>query len=518
MIDATARTEPHDRGGVAGLARGGAANLTGAGFAGAAGFVVTWLVARGLGPEGAGVFFAAVAGFVLVAGVAKLGTPTGLVYWPARLRAQHRPDLAAACLRAGLPPVAVAATGLAVAVWVTAPWLGAAITTGPEPAAAATAGLRALAPFLPLAALAEAALAATRSHRLMRPTVVLDKLLRPALQLVGLAALATVAIWAAVPPTAWPLVWALPYLPVALLAGYALHRLEPLHRLPHQPGLARMFWRFTGPRAVAAGLHLALQRVDILLVAGLAGPAQAAIYTVAGRFVVLGQLANQAIGNAVQPRLAERLGAGDLAGTQALYRTATAWLVLVSWPLYLLVGVYAPVYLGLFGEPYRSGGQVVVVLAAAMLLASGCGAVDMLLAMAGRTSWNLANVSLALTVMVGLDVMLIPQMGAVGAAIGLAAAIAINNLLPLAQVVQALGIHPFGPGTLTAAGLATLCFGVLPGACAAVAGTTPTTVAATVAGSTLLYAAGLRRFRRQLALAALVAAGSPRRNGDIHAR
>src|SRR5204863_9846911 len=99
-----------------------------------------------------------------------------------------------------------------------------------------------------------------------------------------------------------------------------------------------------------------LQRVDVLLVAALAGLPAAAVYTVAGRFVVLGQFVNQAVSQAVQPRLAERLAVDDRAGTRALYRGATAWLVLETWPLYLLVAAYAPVYLGLFGPEYQRAG------------------------------------------------------------------------------------------------------------------------------------------------------------------
>lgn len=535
MTGAIPRTGPRDRAapgppaaagptrpaGLAAVARGGLANLAGAGFAGVAGFVVAWLVARSLGPAPAGVLFAAVAAFGLVGSVAKLGTATGLVYWVARLRGAGRPDLVRACLWIGTAPVAVAATGLGIGLWWAAPWLAGIVAARPGEA---TGMLRVLALFVPAAALSEALLAATRGHRLMRPTVALDKLLRPTLQLLGIGTLALASLWFAVPATAWPLAWAAPYLPVLLLAAYAtratravdgaprdLGRWLPLwgprtSKIARGGGLAGAFWRYTGPRALASTLQLALQRLDILLVAALAGPAPAAVYTVAGRFVVLGQLANQAIGYPVQPRLAERLGAGDTAGAGALYRTATGWLVLATWPLYLLVIGYAPHYLGLFGAPYRTGAAVVVVLAAGMLLASACGTVDMLLAMAGRTSWNLLNVGLALSTMVAVDLVLIPRAGALGAAVGLAAAIAVNNLLPLAQVGYALRIHPFGAGTLAAAGLAAGCFGVLPALARAVAGTGPVALAGTLAAAATAYLAGARRLRRPLALDALAAA------------
>jgi O-antigen/teichoic acid export membrane protein len=97
-----------------------------------------------------------------------------------------------------------------------------------------------------------------------------------------------------------------------------------------------------------------------------------------------------------------------------------------------------------------------------MLVATGCGMVDMVLAMAGRTSWNLLNVLIALAVTIGLDVLLIPRYGALGAAVGLACAVVVNNLLPLMQIGRAAGLHPFGRGTVAAGLLAVACFGVLP--------------------------------------------------------
>lgn len=497
------------REGLDGVARGGVANLVGAGFAGLSGVVLTWLVARALGPAQAGAFFTATATFVLAGGVAKLGAPTSLVYWPARLRARGEPHLLGACLRIGLPPVAVAGLLLGASLWLAAPWLG-----------ELTAQLRVLALFLPVAVLTDALLSASRGYRAMRPTIILDRITRPALQLAAMAGLAVAARWTPVPAIAYPIAWAAPFVPVAALAGHQLRRVHAAavprtasatarHRRSALRRLRRHFWRFAAPRALATVGQLGLQRVDVLLVAALAGLPAAALYAVAGRFVVLGQFANQAISQAVQPRLAETLATGDRAAARTLYQTATGWLVLLTWPLYLLVIAFAPLYLGLFGGAYAAGGRIVAVLAAAMLLATGCGMVDMVLAMGGRTSWNLVNVGLALAVTVAVDLALIPRLGALGAAIGLASAIAVNNLLPLAQNGVTLRIHPFGRGTLTAAALAGACFGALPLLAVAVAGVTRTALLTSLLLGGSGYLAGAVVLRRPLALDAL---GSLRRS------
>jgi O-antigen/teichoic acid export membrane protein len=220
--------------------------------------------------------------------------------------------------------------------------------------------------------------------------------------------------------------------------------------------------------------------------------------------VVLIQFANQGISQSVQPRLAEALAVGDRDTANHLYQTATGWLVLVTWPISFCVILFAPVYLGLFGGDYRRGADVVVVLACAMLVATGCGMVDMVLAMAGRTSWNLVNVLIALGVTVGLDVLLIPRYGALGAAIGLACAMVANNVLPLVQIGRVARLHPFGAGTLTAAGLSVGCFGVLPYLVTAVVGPGTAGLSLAVALAVPAFAAGAWLLRGRLGLHAFL--------------
>ncbi|HLL66167.1 MAG TPA: polysaccharide biosynthesis C-terminal domain-containing protein [Micromonosporaceae bacterium] len=487
-------TAPAATSAAAGTARGGVANLAATGFAGVSGLAVTWLVARSLGTAEAGAFFSATASFVLGAALGKLGSQTSLVYWPARLRARGEHGALGRCLRLGLTPVALASVAVAAGLWVAAGFAS-------SPVYAGQLGILAFA--VPAAALGDALLAATRGYRVLRPTVALDRLLRPGLQLVLLGGL---FLAGAGSPALFAAAWAAPYLPVALLAGYALaraHRTELARAPAHTATLgAGPYWRFTGPRAVASIAQLALQRVDVLLVAALAGLAPAALYAVAGRFVVLGQLVNQSLSQAVQPRLAERLATRDIPGANALYRRSTARLVVLTWPLYLCVAGYPTVYLGLFGNSYRAGAAIVGVLAVTMLAATACGMVDMVLAMGGRTWANLASAGTALVVLLAVDAVLIPRLGAVGAAYGLAAAVLTNNLLPLLQVWRGLRVHPFGRATLVGAGLAAACFGVPALVLQVVApadAARPLVAAATITAGTAAYLAGLLRSRRLFA-------------------
>jgi O-antigen/teichoic acid export membrane protein len=468
-----------------GTARGGLVNLVGAAVSGIGGLAVTWLAAVALSPAEAGAFFAATSVFLLAGAIARLGTPTGLVYWVARLHKNGRDGAVGSVLRLGLWPAAIASMAAALALLFAAPMF------------ARPDLVRLIAVFLPASVAMEALLAATRGYRLMGPSVVIDKLGRTVAQLIGLGAIALAGTASALTIT---FAWVLPYLPAAVAAAWYLLRRH--RRSRPDPGFpdrvsARAFWGFTAPRAAAGVAHLGLQRLDIIMVAALAGLGPAAIYTVATRFVIVGQMASGAVGQSVQPRAAAAMAAGEPASARALYQASTAWIVALTWPVYLAVGLLADWYLRAFGGDYVSEDArwVVWILVPAMMCSSACGVVDSMLAMAGKTSWQLIDVSISLLVNVGLNLALIPSMGVVGAAIAWAAAVLVNNLVPLAQLWRTFGLHPFGALTRRALLAAGLGFGALPLAATPFG---PVWTSAAIAAAGLAWAVALLRYRTRI--------------------
>jgi len=497
--DADVRRGARHRANLGGVARGGMLGLVGAGVSAGSGVLIVFILARALPAADAGTFFVVTSVFLLSQAVAKLGTTTSLVYFISRFRSLGVPERIAGCLRTAFGPVLGLSLLIAVAMYTAAPWLTETLLGGPSEQA--QTALRVLAVLVPVAAVADAAVSATRGFDTMRPTVALDGVGRSALQVFAVV-LAVLLGWQAVGILA--AAWALPYLLPAVLGSRDLARRVRVaagdRRVGTQAFSAGEFWRFTGPRALASVAQIALQRLDIVLVAALLGPVSAAIYTAATRVLIVGQLSNQAISSAVQPRLGELLAREDIAATNAAYRAATAWLVLLNWPLYLLFALFAPTLLSVFGPAYSAGQSVVVILCAVMLLASACGMVNLVLIMTGRTTWNLVNALLALGVNVAVDLLLIPRMGITGAAVGWAAAIAVSNLVALAQIYTSKGLHPFGAGTLFAMALSLACFGGIPGAAVLAFGGGVTTLALSALAGTAAYGLGCYRLRQPLAM------------------
>ena len=157
--------------------------------------------------------------------------------------------------------------------------------------------------------------------------------------------------------------------------------------------------------------------------AALASPADAALYTAATRFLVLGQLFVQSVQQALSPQISALFARDETRAANSVYQAATLWSIIAAWPLYLLLAGFAPTLMGVFGEGYDVATDVVLILSLTMLLATACGPVDSVLLMAGRSWLSLRNSTVALAVNVGLNLVLIPAYGIRGAAVSWAVAI-----------------------------------------------------------------------------------------------
>jgi O-antigen/teichoic acid export membrane protein len=494
------------------LARGGALNLVGAVATGLLHFVLLVVVTRGLGAQGTGAFYEAVALFLILSSAATLGSDVGLPRMVPRYRALGRTRDLRRALAVGLWPVAAAGCLLGLLTWWYAPELADVFSRHGEAETAQLADfIRAFAAFVPASALTLAVFAATRGFATMRPTVYLDKIARPALQ----PLLVLPAVLAGSGATVVALAYLGPYLPVlaaglvwlAVLLGRAERRggddapapqpARPLGRLVGE------FWRFTGPRGLAAIFQTTSLWLNTLLIGALRSTKEAGVYAASSRYLAMAAMAAVAIRQVLAPKLSELLARRSTERASAAFQTTTSWMVALNWPIYLALLTFGPVLLAVFGRDFAGGEVVLVVLSATMLLATAVGPVDVVLLMGGRSAWNLVNTLVALAANLALNFALTPRYGLAGAAVAFAAGILLNNLLPLVQVWRSMGLHPFGPGTGVAAALSAVSFGVVGLVLRVVLGPTLTGLVAYAVVGCGLYAALLWRFRDRLEWEAL---------------
>ncbi|HZC27176.1 MAG TPA: polysaccharide biosynthesis C-terminal domain-containing protein [Actinopolymorphaceae bacterium] len=455
------------------LARHGSLNVAGTVVGGGAGIALVVLVTNGVRQDLAGLLFAATSFFLIVSALSALGTDAGLAHAIQRQLAVGSTAGARGTVGIALRAVIAVSIAVAAAVWFAAPWLSEIISHHADPTAM-TGMLRVLAVSLPIATSYDTVLAATLAYGTSQPNVVVEKLGRLPAQI--LCVLGAILLGAG--PVELALAWSAPYVLGLVTVAWWCRRLVRAGGGvsggsggggvgdegpdPSTAELSRMFWAFTAPRALGRICQVALQRTDIVLIAVLLSPRDAAIYTAATRFLAFGQLGIAAIQQVLAPQLSGLFARDDLRGVRAVFSASTAWLMSMAWPIYLTSAIAAPVLLRVFGGGYQEGRATVVILSLIMLATTATGSVDVVLLMAGRSRQSLVNNAAALVVDVVLVVVLVPRVGITGAALAWAAALAVRNLLPMVQVRRAFGIGSFGPAVAWVAASAGLCFGAAP--------------------------------------------------------
>jgi polysaccharide biosynthesis protein PslJ len=278
---------------------------------------------------------------------------------------------------------------------------------------------------------------------------------------------------------------------------------------PRTRRLAAEFWGFTGPRAFQATFQVTVLYLDVLIVGALASTYQAGIYSAVSKLAILGTFALEGNRLAIGPQLSAMLGRREYGRAAELYQTATRSLVLATFPLYVVLAIFPATILGIFGSRYTAGASALTVLSLAMLINLGTGNVTVVLLMGGKSSWSAINAGAALIANVGLNLLLVPHLGILGAAIAWSASIAIDNITAMIQIRWVMGLAPFGSGYWLTTGTTLYCFGTTGIAARLILGQTlPALIVAVLAGL-VSYALMLYLARDRMQLAELVAALRP---------
>jgi O-antigen/teichoic acid export membrane protein len=488
------------------LARGGMLTLAGSIGSSVLGFLLVVVVTRGLHAGGGGVFFEAVALFMILSNTVELGADTALVRMVARYRALDRFQDVRGTLLVALVPVLAVGIILGAATFLLAPRI-AEVFVDPRHLSEAVIYLRLFALFLPLASATTVSLAGTRGMGTMVPYVAIQNIGIPLAR--PLAVLLVLAFgWGSL---AVGLAWAVP---VAAGFGLALTSLVVLHRRllrgdaatasPRSPrSLAGAFWRFAAPRGLATILQVTIFWVDILLLGALRSTPESGVYAAAARFVGVGTFALQGVAIAIAPQLSALLARDARAGAQELFQTATWWLMALSWPLYLTIAIFAPLFMSIFGTDFVQGQTALLILSLGLLALISTGNNKVVLLMAGGSGVNLAITTLALATNLVLNFLLIPRIGMEGAAIASAATIFVDNAATTAMVRLRLRLHPFGNGWGLVAASALVCYGAVGLAARAAWGATvPSLLVHGIVG-TSLYLVVLWRLREVLHLSVI---------------
>ena len=207
----------------------------------------------------------------------------------------------------------------------------------------------------------------------------------------------------------------------------------------------RSTFSFTLPLLSTDLVNVLLFSSDAVLLGHFQGPREVAsfrvIYPVASLNIV-----PFAVFTMLYIPLASRLFArGDTSGIVNLYRKTTVWIAVVSFPIFALTFAAAtPVTTLLFGSRYHDSALFLSILAVGYYTQAAFGFNGMTLTVFGRVR-DLTSLNVfAMIFNIGINLVLIPRYGALGAAIGTSSTLIVHNALKQIALRLGTGIRLLG--------------------------------------------------------------------------
>lgn len=179
--------------------------------------------------------------------------------------------------------------------------------------------------------------------------------------------------------------------------------------------------------------EILLQTTDVLVLSQSMAPGDVAVYFAAAKTMSLVMFIHYAVGSAMARRLAALHARNDRDGLARAVREAVNWTFWPSLAAALAILLLGKPLLGLFGPQFADGYPVMLILAAGLMARASTGPAELILNMLGQQR-GAAGIALAVTVFnVVLNIILVPALGMMGAAIATAtsllAAAVLNAIL-----------------------------------------------------------------------------------------
>ncbi len=179
----------------------------------------------------------------------------------------------------------------------------------------------------------------------------------------------------------------------------------------------RRWWRFALPWAVIVLATDFYFDIDLVLLAGLLSREDLAIFGVCTRIFAIIAFAVTAVYAVIVPDMLESEVAKDRVGFQRKMGDANVIAAVLSVALLVGVAIGAPIVLRLFGPGFLAGSAPLAVLALVLVIRSVFGPAALVLSLNDRPYRALPAVFVGLVVLVSANLLLVPSMGLMGAAL-----------------------------------------------------------------------------------------------------
>jgi O-antigen/teichoic acid export membrane protein len=203
-------------------------------------------------------------------------------------------------------------------------------------------------------------------------------------------------------------------------------------------------WSASSNMWVASTMGLAVGYAGILVAGTYVESSELAYLVAAHRTAGLVSFVLVVVNMVLAPRYSRLWNECDVAAVRSLAKLSTRTLLALALPVVVLMSVFSELIMGIFGEGFEHGAQLLVVIAMGQLINVATGSVGILLNMTGheRDMRNVTMFSGPLTIVCA--VWFTASWGVLGAAYATALGLSLQNLGALWMVRKRLGFWPLG--------------------------------------------------------------------------
>ena len=386
-----------------------------------------------------GVFYEVVALVTLAGTVATVGVDVGVVRFTALSLERGRPEDVGRYLRIAVRSVSALSVLISAALWLAAPALGRVFDAPPFAPA-----LRLAVPAIPLLSGAAVMVAPSKGMKRMWPAAFALQIVHPGLALVGSLVLLLAGQGLNGAILGFTIAAAGAWVAAAQLSGTRGTRRAGDPTAGTSSGAAaRALFAFSAPVAGTILTGTLLLWLDTLLLGAFRGPSDVATYGIVVRLFSITSGVLYTVVQIFGPFVTQLVARRDLVRLQEVLRTATRWTFLLAAPILVFLVIEGSSVVSLFARPATPVDAAITILGLAFLVDAVTGPVGHVLTMSGRSALNLVNNSIALVSNLGLNLLLIPRFGILGAALSWSVVIAGVNLARVLQTRALFGVGPF---------------------------------------------------------------------------
>ena len=423
---------------VAKVARGAGISTAGQGVGRVLGYVAQVAIARLLGAQFYGFYTAGVAVVNGVHIISRFGMENGVVRYVAHYR-EHGDTarVRGTIVQALLITLAISLV-LSVVMFFGAGFLADRL---PKDAPYMETVLRAFAFVLPFFVFMSMTAWATQGFQTVTYAAYIQQLIRPALFLVFVGVCYVIGAGTIGVIAAYGLAMFL-----AGLAGlYYLNKLFPplFDRRVQSKFETKALFGVSVPMSITQGAQYLNNWSAILILGAFAAGAPVGIFNAAARTATFLTAVRFAFSGIFSPIISGLHARQDTEEMGRLYKDVSRWIFTGAFGLFLVIVVFAPQVMAVFGKEFEAGVTALIIVAIAQLYSSSVGPAPRMLAMTGNQNYAMIATTVAAATGVVVSLILIPRYEILGAAIGMATAIITENTGTMVAVKWRLGYWPF---------------------------------------------------------------------------